>query len=207
MNRCVARLPLLLALALQTACAFTQADLDVRLDPATARRGPLSEARALQLEFADFSDTRIDRERIGYKKNGFGQNTADIQTLKPVTEVVREAVQATFEANGHAVAKGGALRVDGEVTQFWFDTQMNFWTMEFMGTVGCKLKVTNAASGALIHEGEYLGHYNEKSAGGYEKSWQRVMNLAVARLAETIALDSKLSDALKETDGAPAGPP
>jgi hypothetical protein len=73
---------------------------------------------------------------------------------------------------------------------------MNFWTLEFMGTAECKLKAIDAASGDLLYEGTYTGHYNEKSAGGYEGSWQRVMNQALARLVESIAMDDALTQAL-----------
>lgn len=191
----------LLVLALATGCAFTQADLDVHLDAPSARKGPLAEAPATAIEYAALADTRIDRARIGHKKNGFGQNTADVQALKPVVEIVRDALRLTFEANGHGTASPGAVRVEGEVTQFWFDTQTNFWTVEFMATVESKLKFVDVATGKPLHEGAYTGHYNEKSAGGYEKSWARVLNLALARMVETVAFDGALADALKARAG------
>lgn len=193
-------LPRLLLLALLSSlsgCAFSQADLDVRYDPAAARVGPLSEVPSTKFALAEFEDGRINRMRIGYKRNTLGMNTADVKTNLPVEQIVRDAVQATFEENGHVVGSDGAVRIEGEVTQFWFDTQTNFWTVEFMGTVACKLKLVDATSGAPVYESEYIGHYNEKSAGGYEKSWARVMNLALARLVEMISFDAKLADALK----------
>jgi uncharacterized lipoprotein YajG len=190
-------LPLALTLALTSGCAFTRAELDVHLDGKDARRGPLSSVQPpLQFELAEFTDSRSDPARIGFKQNMYGQNTADIVTLQPVTQVVRDAVRMTLEKNGHAAGTNSPVRIEGDVQQFWFNLQINFWTIEFMGTTACKLKVSDAASGGLIYEANYTGHYNEKSAGGYEGSWQRVMNLSLARLVESIAMDDALTKAL-----------
>lgn len=193
-------------LALGSGCAFTQADLDVHFDAATARKGPLAEVPPAAFEYAALTDSRIDRARIGHKKNTYGQNTADIQPLKPVTEIVQEAVRLTLEANGHPTAAPAAVRVEGDVTQFWFDTQMNFWTVEFMATVESKLRFVDPSSGGLLYEGAYVGHYNEKSGGGYEKSWARVLNLALGRMAEAVAFDGKLAAAIRARVEAPAAP-
>jgi hypothetical protein len=196
-------------LAFGSGCAFTQADLDIHFDAVSARKGPLAEVPPAAFEYAALTDSRIDRARIGHKKNTYGQNTADIQPRKPVTEIVQEAVRLTFEANGHPTATPAAVRVEGDVTQFWFDTQMNFWTVEFMATVESKLRFVDAASGGLLYEGAYIGHYNEKSGGGYEKSWARVINLALGRMAEAVAFDGKLAAAIRargEAAAAPAAP-
>jgi hypothetical protein len=184
-------------LLLASGCAFTQADLAVQMDAASARRGPLTEAPPTAFAYAPLVDSRIDRARIGHKKNGYGQNTADIQALKPVIDIVQEAVRLTLEANGHPTSAPEAVRVEGEVSQFWFETQVNFWTIEFMATVESKLRFVDAATGSVLHEGKYIGHYNEKSAGGYEKSWERVLNLALRRMAEAIAMDDDLAEALR----------
>lgn len=77
-------------------CAFTQANLNIVYDEAKASKGPLSNIAARQLMIGEFKDVRPERDKIGYKRNGYGMKTADIVTQKPVTEIVREAVTAEF---------------------------------------------------------------------------------------------------------------
>jgi hypothetical protein len=114
-------------------------------DEAKASKGPLSNIPARQLMIGEFKDVRPERDKIGYKRNGYGMKTADIVTQKPVPEIVREAVTAEFSKNGHATAaKTPELVLAGEVNTFWFDTQINFWSVEFMGTVSVDLNLTDA---------------------------------------------------------------
>jgi uncharacterized lipoprotein YajG len=188
---------LLSMLLLTTGCALTTAHLDVHLADQETRRGPLSSAPPLQFQLPEFTDSRRDPERIGYKKNQYGMNMADILTKRPVPEIVREAVQLTLQKNGHSLEPSAPVRVDGDVQQFWFEWQQNFWTIEFMGTAECKLKLIDAASGSVVYEASYSGHYNEKTAaGGLDGTWERVMNQALARLVESIAMDDALTQAL-----------
>ena len=193
------RLLLLSLLALATGCMFTQAELDVHLDSKDARRGPLARVSPpVQFQLMEFEDSRVEREprRIGFKKDAYGDYTANIVTPGPVAKIVREAVQLTFERNGHTIDAEGPLRVEGNVQQFWFEVQQNFWNFEFMGTAECKLKLTDAASGSLLYEATYTGYYNETSAIRIEGPWLRVMNQALARMVESIAMDDALSQAL-----------
>jgi Uncharacterized lipoprotein len=146
----------------------------------------------------EFKDVRPERDKIGYKRNGYGMKTADIVTQKPVPEIVREAVTAEFSKNGHATAaKTPELVLAGEVNTFWFDTQINFWSVEFMGTVSVDLNLTDGQTGASVLARKYQGHFNEKSLGGLNATWERVMNAALALMIEEMSTDMKLLEALR----------
>ena len=106
-------------------CALTDAELDVRHDATKVSQGPLSEVDAKMFVLNDFQDARTDTARVGYKKNGFGQNMGDIATLKPVPQVIADAVDAALVANGHTIGNAG-VAVDGVVNQFWVDLDVNF---------------------------------------------------------------------------------
>lgn len=179
-------------------CAFTQANLNVKYDSQSARSGPLSSIKPVAVDIQAFSDARPEKYKIGYKRNGFGQPTADIITQKPVVEIVKEALSAEFSKNGHLVAdKDNSLTISGEITSFWFDTQVNFWTIEFMGTVGVELSVNAKDTGVVLYKQDYQGHYNEKCMGGLDGTWERVMNAALERMVRDVSTDSKLIAVLK----------
>lgn len=191
---------MLLSLALG-GCAFTQANLNVGYDEAKAVKGPLSEIPPRQLTIAEFKDLRPERDKIGYKRNGYGMKTANIVTQKPVPEIVRDAVTAEFSKNGHlSTGKAAEFVLAGDITTFWFDIQINFWSVEFMGTVAVDLNVTDARTGTSLLARKYQGHFNEKSLGGLDSTWERVMNTALAAMIEEMSTDLKLLEVLRKVE-------
>ncbi len=190
---------------LSAGCALTQANLKVGYDPAKTPKSALSTAAPLTVSVAEFADKRRETDKIGYKRNGFGQNMAPIVTVKPVPQIVREAISGEFAKNGVAVdgsAFNGALT--GSIDSFWFDIQMNFWTVEFMGTVGVDVTLKDTRTGEVRHTGRYEGHYNEKSLGGLDATWERVMNTALENMIRDMSTDRKFVESLKSIGTAKA---
>ena len=177
-------------------CAFTKADLNIGYDPAKAERGPLSSVQPLKIGISELADSRKDKEVIGHKINGLGMETADIITKKPVPEIMRSALITMFEKNGHLLKDSGErIILDGEIKEFWLELQMNMMTIEFMGTMSLLLNVKDANKNVLYTK-EYQGHYDEKKAAGYVKSWENVMNITLEKLMYQIATDRELVKAL-----------
>jgi hypothetical protein len=182
-------------------CAFTQANLNVGYDNAKAVKGPLSDIPPRQVTIGEFKDARPESDKIGYKRNGYGMKTADILTQKPVPQIVREAITAEFSKNGHETAgKAAEFVLAGNVTTFWFDLQINFWSVEFMGTVAMDFNVTDGRSGAPLLSRKYQGHFNEKSLGGLDATWERVMNTALALMIEEMSTDTQLLETLRKVE-------
>jgi len=174
----------------------------VTYDEARAAKGPLSSIQPLPVNVGEFADKRPERDKIGYKRNGFGMKTADIVTTTPVPEIVREAFVAELKKNGHIINAGNrSIIFNGEITTFWFDLQVNFWTIDFMGTVRVNFNVIDGKTGTKLLARTYQGHYNEKSMGGLESTWERVMNSALERMVEEMSTDPKLREVLKTFQG------
>ncbi len=177
---------------LTAGCALTKADLNISYDLAKAERGPLSSVNPLKISISEITDSRKDKEVIGHKINGLGMETADIVTKKPVPEIMRSALMAMFEKNGHLLKDaGGQVVLDGEIKEFWLELQMNMMTVEFMGTMTMVLNVKDANQSVLYTQ-EYQGYYDEKKAIGYVKSWENVMNITLEKLMYQIATDREL---------------
>lgn len=198
MRLLVTVLPLSLALAALGGCAFTQATLNVGYTDAMASRGPLSSVAPRRIDVGAFADKRTETNKIGYKRNGFGQKTADITTSKPVPDIVKEALVAEFKKNGHEITSGERdLVLSGDVTTFWFELQMNFATVEFFGTSAITLNVVDGRTGSTLLTRTYQGHYTEKSMGGLDATWERVMNEALQRMVREVSTDLQLIRVLK----------
>ncbi|MGA3115371.1 MAG: YajG family lipoprotein [Syntrophobacteraceae bacterium] len=198
MKKIAFKVVLVLFVLVSGGCAFTQANLNVKYDSEAARVGPLASIRPVTLDVQEFVDKRPEKLRIGYKRNGFGQNTADIVTQKPVPQIVKDALMTEFIKNGHTVsATGNSLAISGEITSFWFELQVNFTTVEFMGTVEVDLNLVDPGSGAVLYSQSYQGHYNETRMGGLEGTVERVMNTALERMVRDMSTDPKLLEILK----------
>ncbi len=188
---------IILALVVTSGCAFTDATLKVDYDESHATRGPIEKVEPLSFEVASFADKREDRVRIGYKRNGYGQKTADISTEKPVTAIVEDALKATIKHNGHGLSDEGQVIVTGDVTEFWFDADPGFWTVRFMGTVESRIEFMDAATDASIYANDYRGYYEKETPGGLENTWTEVMELALENMIDSVVKDPELAKALR----------
>ena len=190
------RIIVLLAVVLIQGCAFTTARLNIAVRPNTDFKGPLSQVAPTKFDVQTLADARTDKERIGWKKNTYGMNTADILSTRPVTDLVSEGIRAGLKQNGHASAMPGDIVVSGSVTRFWFEVKPNFWTIEFTGNVECDLRFVRA--GQEVYKSRYSGTYTKKTGGGLEATWTEVMDASVEKLVEDIVFDANLIEALNK---------
>lgn len=179
-------------------CAMTQGNLNVSYDETKSKVGPLSAIRPLKAEIREFVDKRSVKDKIGYKRNAYGAQMASIVTTTPVPKIIRDAIATEFAKNGHQVVSlTPDIIIEGDVDTFWFDMQVNFFTIEFMGTVGVTMRVIDPGTGEVLYSEKSEGHYNEKSMGGLEGTWERVMNTALENMIRQMSTDKKLTDCLK----------
>ena len=164
----------------------------------TARRRAAVRSRACRRRCSSSCRTSPTRATTasgsGTRRHGYGQNKADIVTLKPVTEVGARRSRSRSRRNGHKPAR----------------------------TVRCASRATSSSSGSTssrtldrgIHghrrvqaEGHRRGErqpalrrqygpLQREERAATRARGRRVMNLALARLVESIAMDDALTQAL-----------
>lgn len=178
-------------------CALTDAQLDVSHDPETTQEGPIAEVESITFVPGEIADLREDTERIGYKKNGFGMNTADITTDKPVGDIVRDAIVHAIETNGHVVGDSG-VGISGSISNFWVDLDQNFWSVEVLGNVAASLVFTDTESGDVLYTRDYKGSYSDKVQVVTNGTYDAAISGAVANLIDEIVFDEDLAEALRE---------
>lgn len=185
-----------------SACAFGDAKLKVAFDPATAKAGVLSEASPTTVDLKDVDDARVEKPQIGYKRNGFGMKTADILSERPAPEIVKEALAAALEKNGHSLGES-RYAVKTKLNKFWFDAKTGLVTVEFYGSVQAEVSVVDQETGSAIYTELFDGYHSEKTGGGLSKTWTRVMNAALSDLVNKVNLSPAFKDALAQAS-APA---
>lgn len=192
-----------------TACATGTTNLTLGLADDAVKPALLSEAPSTKLAIANVTDGRdgAQRDRIGDKRNGYGMVMGAVGTNEPVTDIVKDTIEKTFEANGHDVTgtDTDALKVETEVKRFWFDYKTGLVTVEFFGDVQISLKVLAPGSGEVLFEDEFKGYFSDKTGGGLSKTWTRIMDAALADLSREISLSSELMEALDEYEPSAPG--
>jgi uncharacterized lipoprotein YajG len=183
-----------LALALQ-GCALTDAELDVGPEMEAINQGPLSDATPRVFAVNAFEDAREDKERVGYKKNGFGQNMGDIDTAEPVPVTVANAISAAVVANGHTLGDGN-IAIDGVVNRFWMETDINFSNIEISCNIEANLTFTDVATNKEIYSAPYTGSYSDKKQLATEGNFAEIIDGALGALIDEMIYDEDLAEAL-----------
>ena len=99
-------------------CAFTDASLNLEHDDTVNITGPISEAEGIAFSAPQLEDARLDKARIGWKKNGYGMNTADITSEQTVDVIMENAIIDAIKDNGHSVVEDGQITISGTVDRF-----------------------------------------------------------------------------------------
>lgn len=202
------RFVLLVAVGLMlNACAFGDETLNLAYDSASAKPGVLSQSPAATIAVSQVVDERLDRNVIGYKRNGYGAKTADILSAKPATELVHEALVTTLEKNGHKIGgEGDRHAVKTTLRKFWFDYKTGLVSVEFYGNVQAEVTLVDQTSGDTLFREVFEGYHSEKTGGGLSKTWTRVMNAALADFVAKVNLSPDFKDAVAKASAAQSGP-
>jgi len=102
-------------------CALTKDKVDIAYVPIT-NAPKVSGAGAVHVTA---SDQRPDKSRVSVKKNGYGMEMAAIESKRPVSEYIREAIESELKNRGFKI--GGGHRVDVVVTRFFNDFKVGFF--------------------------------------------------------------------------------
>ncbi len=179
-------------------CALTDAELDVGPEMEAIDQGPLSEPESRVFMVNAFEDAREDTERVGYKKNGFGQDMGDIDTDEPVTIIIADAIKNAAIANGHTEGEGG-LAIDGIVNRFWIETDINFTNIEIACNIEADVSFTDTTTDTLIYTATYVGSYSDKKQMATEGNYAEIIDGALQALLDEIVYDEELAEALDAT--------
>jgi hypothetical protein len=163
----------------------------------------LSEAPSRTIAITEVTDAREEatRDRIGDKRNGYGMVMGTIVTTEPVTDTVKKVIAETFTANKHTVVADPAaanLKVEAKVTKFWFDYKTGLIDVEFFADVQTRLSVKDASNTEIFAK-DFKGYASEKTMGGLEDLWARVVDAALADLSREISLSMDLKSALSKS--------
>lgn len=184
-----------LMLLVAQGCTLVDANLTIALPEDSVLAGPLSDVTPREFELVRIQDAREDQARIGHVRNGFDMITADILSDEPVETVVQRAIEKTLVENGHELAESG-IRVTGRINVFWIESDQNFADVELIGQIECGLAFS--ADGAELYRNDYVGSHSVRVGIVTPGSHRMAIDGALGSLAEAVAYDEALAEALQQ---------
>lgn len=137
-------------------------------------------------------------DRIIGHMTAFGVIIADVQTRRPVADVVRAAVAAGLEAAGCRLAsENAAILVTAEIAELGVAASVGLWAWEVVGSLDVTLKL-HAPSRALEPLcRRYQSRQTVKTTNGpAEEDFDRVVRVCLEDLQRQMAADAALAQAL-----------
>ncbi len=173
-----------------TGCPFSDVHLQLDLTPGSNK----CEAAGSRVHVPRVKDGRVERFRIGVKKNGYGSETASVflkQDQGSVPEwvhrtMVRELVAAGLEVSDEPAPTDE--RVTLTVKQFFVEPRIDVWYMELHGVLLLNLEVrlTDGRRYSRLIRGYWSDTVLLLLESNYEKALNRAARQAFANAAGAI---------------------
>ena len=193
---------LLLALCAVPAagCAFTNITLQAPPHATVTHKEIRARGGAREVVLTEpFVDKRPMITRCGMKKNAYNIDTADIFCASPPNVWLAQLLREELLAAGFRVTPPGqpasptAIRIDGELRQFFLEPKVGFFT--FTPEADIEILLRAASEAGLVAERRFYFKGQEVSLVGTEDNYRLSMESAVRQaLAKLVDAISQLLD-------------
>ena len=171
-------------------CSNTVA-VDVGYPEAGVNRATLASVRSRRVEIRPVTDRRTDTARIGVQPD---EKKKLVVTSRPVTDIVRDALVAELQRNGHVVVPDRSdLMIAADVDEFAFDAVAARSSAQYVGKVALALTVTDRQSGKIVFTRRYVGIKRQNADRDAKHAARDVMDAALARAMHDLATDAELA--------------
>ena len=179
------RVLLLLGLLLAAGGCASSVGLDVGYPASGVNRAMLASAPSRSVTIGPVTDRRRET-RIGVE----AESKKDIVTRRPVGDIVRDALAAELDANGHRLTSGRADVVLGaDVEEFRVDIVAGYASTQYVGKVVIALAVTDGHTGHRLLDRRYVGIKRLQGEADSDSAVRDVMDAALARVMHDLATD------------------
>lgn len=148
-------------------CALTTAKIDIKYVPQTGVTS-LEEAKPVTVN-VQVADNRLDKTKVGCKKNGYGIEMARIVASENVEVTFQKAIECELKARGFSLgADSSVVSIDADLTKYVNDFKMGFFAGDSVAELNMGVTVKNK-KGDLLYTRQYLAQGVEQNiqiAGG-----------------------------------------
>jgi hypothetical protein len=178
-----------LSLPFASGCAFIPVDVAPPAPDELNAQSAAGRRRSVIVEIP-FDDRRDDPHRCGTQKNGYDMETADVRCSVPPGSWVADALATGLQRAGfhvlttHAPSGMRTVRVHGEVTQFFVEPKLGFFTFTPEADIGVRLVVSTPSG--LLAERRFYFKGIEESLIGTESNFQAASRTATREATENM---------------------
>jgi hypothetical protein len=170
--------------------------LDIGYGEPAANRALLASVAPRRVVVPAVTDRRANKSQIGSKPEG----GKPIVTVRPVPDIVREALVVELRKNGHEVVAGpGDAIVAVDVEEFWLEAVDPSVTTLYVGRVAIALAIADGRTGDRLLTRRYVGIKRRTADADSEETWREIMDTALARTIHDVATDPDLAVAVGRT--------
>ncbi len=149
MNRIKTLLALTLVALLGSGCAFSVDRIDLGYIP-QAGVEQVPGAQDITVDVA-VRDVRPQTDRVGYKQNGYGVETAAIVANQDVTTFFEQMLEAELQARGYRIGEGKPA-ISCEVDSFQNKWQVGMWSGSAIANARMLVKIKDADQNYIYSE-------------------------------------------------------
>ncbi len=177
------------AALLCSGCALTTDTINVPYQSLSAA-SPVAGADASTVAVTTADARTSYQDRVGSKKNGYGQEMAPIVSSNDIPSTVTSAFEQELSARGFKVGPGGAsLQIS--LVQFYNDFKTGFFAADSVSNVAFNIKIVGA-NGNIV----FSKYYN----GTGENPNVQLMGGSEAQVALVKAFQSAVASAVNDPD-------
>ena len=183
-------------------CASTDAHVTPVYTVEPGKKSPLSTISPLSVAIqVEDQRNQFELDRVGNKKNGYGQNMAKVIPDKAPSDILRDALKAEFEANNHKVVAPEVSQADAllkvGLKRFWSEATIHFFDIEMVSTLETDIGILNGTGQDKLSSKPLTSTFRESRQYGGEGAFEDSLKGALLEYVKTFSRDPAVLDALR----------
>ena len=182
------------------------ASMDAHVTPVytvePGKKSPLSTIQPLTVAIqVEDQRNQFELDRLGNKKNGYGQNMAKVIPDKAPADILRDALRAEFEANNHKVVAPEVTQADAllkvGLKRFWSEATIHFFAIEMVSTLETDVGILNGTSQDKLSSKPLTSTFRDSRQYAGDGAFEDSLKGALLEYVRTFSRDPAVLDALK----------
>lgn len=179
------------------------ANINVHYTPDPAHKSPLETLKPLivSVSAVDLRD-KPERDRVGNRKNGFGQAVAPVvlKSQEPIA-LVQEALQQEFNNNGIQVVDSTSAvphkTITAKLKKYWVENKMNFFDITMHSTISADIVIEDNPPSNRASTHSITGTAEDSRQLALESAYEETLNEAMKEFIHNFSRDTAVLSTLR----------
>lgn len=166
------------------------------------KKSPLSTISPLTVAIqVEDQRNQFELDRLGNRKNGYGQNMAKVIPDKAPADILRDALKAELEANNHKVVAPEGAQADAllkvGLKRFWSEATIHFFDIEMVSTLETDIGILNGTGQDKLSSKPLTSTYRDSRQFAGDGAFEDSLKGALLEYVRTFSRDPAVLDALR----------